>query len=282
VDAPWASRRAYGLLLSPPPSLSGGVVGGGELDWNSPLLLLRSCSWAPGPLEAWFAQLTLPPADFVAPGNISPLAFPPPLGPLNQERNSTLNRLIAVDLGGRVKIKAGVFLSLILVPGAVIGQKASEIGWGPWRYTWHDQDKWSGVRFRTKCMSTDSKGDSEWAYQFKSRYDHSMAFVTKTEQGVLGSKINGFSRPEIVTLDGGALSATFHTNLHGSCEDHKELKIEVTCVEEGSSYGAGVDPCYHDLNGVGLKMKRSEDQAPSGAGSQGSGAQDPRNPIPSR
>jgi hypothetical protein len=160
--------------------------------------------------------------------------------------------------GSGVKIKACVLLFLTLVTGAVTGQETSKEGWGPWRYTWHGQDLWSGMPFRSKCLSTDSDGDSLWAYQFKSRYGDDMAFVTKTEQAVDESRTNGFSKPEIVTLGGGSLSPVFHTKLHGSCADHKELKIEVMCVEAGWNYGLADDPCYHDQNGNPLDMKQAD------------------------
>jgi hypothetical protein len=137
------------------------------------------------------------------------------------------------------------------------GQNSSN-GWGPWRCTYQNDKPWSGIPFRSKCISN-SGGDSKWAYQFRSRYDHTMDFTERVEHGVDGAKTNEFNRPEAMALDGGALSPVFETVLHGTCEQlgelKIELKIEVVCVTKHDRYGEGNDPCFQDENGMPLEFK---------------------------
>jgi len=129
--------------------------------------------------------------------------------------------------------------------------------WGPWRY----QNLWSGIRFRSKCIPS-SGGDSKWAYQFRSRYDHTMDFSEWVEHSVDGVTTNEL-RPEAVALEGGALSPVFETVLHGTCEQFLErkadLKIEVMCVTQHDRLGEGNDLCFQDASGAPLEFKRAPD-----------------------
>ena len=143
----------------------------------------------------------------------------------------------------------------LIAPLPDFGQNSSKDGWGPWRCTCQNDKPWSGIPFRSKCISN-SSGDSKWAYQFQSRYDDTMDFVERVERGVDGAKTNEFNRPEAVVLDGGALSPLFETVLHGTCEQLSELKIEVMCVTKHDRYGEGNDPCFQDENGMPLEFKR--------------------------
>jgi hypothetical protein len=139
---------------------------------------------------------------------------------------------------------------------------SSKDGWGPWRYTWKDtgerQEYWSGIRFRSKCVSN-SGADSRWLYQFRSRYSNTMDFVERVEHSVEGALTNDFAQPEAVALAGGALSPEYETTLHGTCEqfaDHDvPLKIEVMCVTQHDRYGESNDSCFQDESGTPLEFK---------------------------
>ena len=135
----------------------------------------------------------------------------------------------------------------LIAPPPDFGQNSNKDGWGLWRCTCVNATPWSGVPFRSKCISN-SGGDSKWAYQFRSRYDSIMDFVERVEHGVDGAKTNEFHRPKAVALDGGALSPVFKTVLHGTCEQlgelKIELKIEVICVTPHDRYGEANDPCF--------------------------------------
>jgi len=142
--------------------------------------------------------------------------------------------------------------------------KSSKDGWGSWRYTWQFPDElWSGILFRSKCVSG-SGADSKWEYQFRSRYDTPIDFVEQEDHGVNGTTTNAFNQREIVTLDAGALSPVFETQLHGTCEELSErkyeLKIEVICVTEHDGYGEGSNPCFEDRNGAVLDFKPIPDR----------------------
>ncbi|MFZ0744313.1 MAG: hypothetical protein WAM85_07890 [Terracidiphilus sp.] len=154
---------------------------------------------------------------------------------------------------------------ILIAPALALGQNPSKTGkdgWGPWRYTWQAPEYWSGIPFRSKCVSN-SGGDSVWEYQFRSRYDGAMDFVEREEHGVDGSTTNDFNRPEAFTFKGGALSPVFETRLHGTCEELRELKhelkIEVMCVTEHDQYGEGNFRCFQDENGAPLEFKRIPD-----------------------
>ena len=122
----------------------------------------------------------------------------------------------------------------------------------------HDPELWSGIRFRSKCISSSGAG-SKWAYQFRSRYDTFEDFVERVEHGADGATTNEFNRPEAVALEGGALSPVFETVLHGTCEELRELKIEVICVASHDVSGEGSLPCFQDENGAPLEFKRIPD-----------------------
>jgi hypothetical protein len=143
---------------------------------------------------------------------------------------------------------------IMIAPPSDFGQNSSKDGWGPWRYTWQEPNFWSGIPFRSKCISS-SVGDSKWAYQFRSRYDHTMDFVERQEHGVDGATSNKFNRPEAFTLEAGALSPVFETRLHGTCQEFHELKIEVLCVTMHDRYGERNNPCFQDENGAPLEFK---------------------------
>jgi hypothetical protein len=138
------------------------------------------------------------------------------------------------------------------------GQGSSKDGWGPWRYTWHEPELWSGIRFRSKCI-LNSGSDSKWAYQFQSRYSSAMDFVERVEHGADGATTNEFNRPEAVALKQDALSPVFETVLHGTCEKFLELKIEVICVTRHDFPGEQNDACFQDENGEPLEFKRTPD-----------------------
>ena len=147
---------------------------------------------------------------------------------------------------------------ILIAPPPGSGQDSSKDGWGPWRYTWRDANLWSGILFRSKCI-LNSGSDSQWAVQFRSRYDHTMDFVERQEHGVDGTTTNEFNRPEAFMLEAGALSPVFDTRLHGTCEELPELKIEVVCVTMHDRYGEGNNPCFQDENGAPLQFKRIPD-----------------------
>jgi hypothetical protein len=151
---------------------------------------------------------------------------------------------------------------ILIAPPPAFGQNSSKDGWGPWRYTWESPKLWSGVPFRSKCIST-SGDDSIWAYQFRSRYDNIIDFVEREEHGLDGATTNEFNRPEAFTLEKGALSPVFETRLHGTCEEFRELKhelkIEVICVTQHDLSGEGNLPCFQDENGAPLEFKRIPD-----------------------
>ncbi len=150
---------------------------------------------------------------------------------------------------------------ILIAPPPVFGQNSSKDqdsgkdGWGPWRYTWHDQKLWSGVPFCSKCIAN-SGGDSKWEYQFRSRYGQTMDVSELVEHGVDGATANEF-RPEAIALKGDALSPVFETVLHGTCEKLRdlkiELKIEVMCVEEHDRLGEGNDPCFQDARAARIQ-----------------------------
>ena len=156
---------------------------------------------------------------------------------------------------------------ILILPPPVFGQNSSKDqdsgkdGWGPWRYTWHDQNLWSGIRFRSRCIAN-SGADSRWEYQFRNRYDHTMDFSELVEHGVDGATTNEFRR-EAIALKGDALSPVFETVLHGTCvkfrELNTELKIEVMCVTLHDRLGEGNVPCFQDATGVPLEFKRNPD-----------------------
>jgi hypothetical protein len=147
-------------------------------------------------------------------------------------------------------------------------QNSNKDGWGPWRYTWKEtevrEEYWSGIRFRTKCVSN-SGTDSKWLYQFRSRYDHTMDFVERVQHSVDGAPTNDFARPEAVALEGGGLSPEYETMLHGTCEQlagHDiPLKIEVMCVTQHDRYGESNDPCFQDESGTPLEFKPPGDNS---------------------
>lgn len=145
---------------------------------------------------------------------------------------------------------------ILIAPPHDFGQNPSKDGWGPWR----SYNVWSGIPFRSKCISS-SGGDSIWAYQFRSRFDHAMDFVEREEHGVDGATTNEFNQPAAFTLEGGALSPVFETLLHGTCDKFRELnielRIEVMCVTLHDRYGEGNDPCFQDGNGTPLEFKRT-------------------------
>jgi len=155
----------------------------------------------------------------------------------------------------------------LIAPPPDLGQSSSKVGWGPWRYTWQDgehwKEYWSGIPFRSKCVSN-SGSDSKWAYQFRSRYSGTLDFVARVEHGVDGAVTNEFNRPEVFSLDGGALSPVFETVLHGTCEQLGEqklgLKIEVICVTDPNRDREENNPCYQDENGMPLERKRNPNE----------------------
>ena len=118
------------------------------------------------------------------------------------------------------------------------GQTVNKGGWGPWRYT---DFKVTAVEFRSKCVSS-SDGDSKWAYQFRSRVDLTVDFGERVEHGVDGVSKNELGQTKRLTLDEREIGPVFETQIHGTCAEVKELKIEVMCVTDPGAGG----PCYAD------------------------------------
>lgn len=154
-----------------------------------------------------------------------------------------------------LKISAVAALGILMVHPIDFAQKSDNDTWGPWKYTWQYPKLWSGIQFRSKCISS-AGDDSIWAYQFRSRYDNVIDFVEHEEHGIDGSTTNELNRPEVLTLEKGSLSPVFETSLHGSCIKIRELKIEVTCVIEHDREGEENATCMHDENGSLFEFKK--------------------------
>jgi hypothetical protein len=131
---------------------------------------------------------------------------------------------------------------LLLVGSHGFSQTTNKAEWGPWRYT---NFKVSAIEFRSKCISS-SDGDSRWAYQFRSHYDAPGDFAERVEHGHANSRKNDFDKRWRLTLDGGKMSPVFETQLHSTCAEIQELRIEVSCA----TTVLGLEgPCYQEPDG---------------------------------
>jgi hypothetical protein len=131
---------------------------------------------------------------------------------------------------------------LLLAAASASCQTADKDGWGPWRYT---DFKVSGIEFRSKCVSS-TDADSKWAYQFRSRFGTSTVdFGERVEHGADGAPKNEFERIKRLTISPLEIGPVFKTQLHGTCAEVKELKIEIVCVTVPSIES----PCYNDGDG---------------------------------
>jgi hypothetical protein len=141
---------------------------------------------------------------------------------------------------------AGCFLLWIALPG--FPQTSNKEGWGPWRSTNFIVE---GIQYRSKCISS-SGSDSQWNYQFRSRYDQHADFLEREEHGIEGVPKNEWNVPQVVAIEGGQLSPVLKTQLHGRCAEVRELKIEIFCVAVPYVSPRG---CFEDPNGQPYEFK---------------------------